>query len=38
MKAIMVPDLLPPTGETEALATVILPDLAAVERYLDGQP
>lgn len=38
MKAIMVPDLLPPTGEMEALATVILPDLAAVERYLDGQP
>lgn len=38
MKAIMVPDLLPPTQEMEALATAILPDLAAVERYLDGQP
>ena len=38
MKAIMVPDLLPPTPEMEALATAILPDLAAVERYLDGQP
>ena len=38
MRAIMVPDLLPPTPEMEALATAILPDLAAVERYLDGQP
>ena len=38
MKAIMVPDLLPPTQEMETLATAILPDLAAVERYLEEQP
>ena len=35
MRAIMVPDLLPPTGEMERLCEVILPDLAAVTRYLD---
>lgn len=38
MKAIMVPDLLPPTREMEALKATILPNLAAVQAYLDGQP
>lgn len=34
MRAIMVPDLLPPTPEMEALSTAILPDLDAVGCYL----
>lgn len=33
MRAIMVPDLLPPTPEMEQLSTAILPDLDAVGRY-----
>ncbi len=37
MKAIMVPDLLPPTVEMETLGATVLPDLAAVQAYLDGQ-
>lgn len=38
MKALMVPDLLPPTPEMETLSTAIFPDLSAVQTYLDGQP
>lgn len=34
MRPLMVPDLLPPDGEMEALAEAILPDLYAAERYL----
>jgi len=34
MRPVMVPDLLPPDGEMERLAEAILPDLAAVERYI----
>lgn len=33
IRAIMVPDLLPPTPEMEQLSTAILPDLDAVGRY-----
>lgn len=36
MRAIMVPDLLPPTAEMEALSHRILPDLDAVGAYLLG--
>ena len=35
MRAIMVPDLLPPTREMEGLTAAILPDLDAVARYLE---
>lgn len=35
MRPIMVPDLLPPTDEMERLSQVILPDLAAVQAYLN---
>ena len=34
MRPLMVPDMVPPDGEMEALAEAILPDLAAAERYL----
>lgn len=34
MRALMVPDLLPPDAEMEALAEAILPDLSAAERYI----
>ena len=34
MHPVMVPDLLPPDGEMEQLAEVILPDLAAAEQYI----
>ncbi len=34
---VMVPDLLPPDGEMEQLAEVILPDLAAAEEYIIGR-
>ncbi len=37
MRALMVPDLLPPDGEMERLAEAILPDLPAAERYLLGE-
>ena len=37
MHPIMVPDLLPPDGEMERLAQVILPDLASALRYLREQ-
>lgn len=37
MHPIMVPDMLPPDGEMERLARVILPDLAAALRYLREQ-
>ena len=35
MRAIMVPDVLPPTREMEGLTAAILPDLDAVARYLE---
>ena len=34
MHPVMVPDLLPPDGEMEQLAEVILPDLSAAEEYI----
>ena len=34
-KAVMVPDLMEPTGELRALAAAILPDLSAVIPLLD---
>ena len=34
MRPVMVPDLLPPDGEMEALAEVILPDLREAEQYI----
>ena len=37
MHPVMVPDLLPPDGEMERLAEVILPDLAAAEEYIIGR-
>ncbi len=37
MHGVMVPDLLPPDGEMERLAEVILPDLAAAEEYIIGR-
>ena len=37
MHSVMVPDLLPPDGEMERLAEVILPDLAAAEEYIIGR-
>ena len=37
MHGVMVPDLLPPDGEMEQLAEVILPDLAAAEAYIIGR-
>lgn len=37
MKAIMVPDLLPPTREMEVLKATILPNLATTQVYLDRQ-
>lgn len=37
MHSVMVPDLLPPDGEMERLAEVILPDLAAAEEYIIGK-
>lgn len=37
MHPVMVPDLLPPDGEMERLAEVILPDLAAAETYIIGR-
>ena len=37
MHGVMVPDLLPPDGEMEQLAEVILPDLAAAEEYIIGR-
>ena len=33
MRALMVPDMIPPDGEMERLAEAILPDLSAAERY-----
>ena len=36
MHAIMVPDLLPPNGETEELAEIILENLLEVREYLKG--
>ena len=35
MMALLVPDLIPPTEETEALATQVLPDLAAVGALIE---
>ena len=37
MHPVIVPDLLPPDGEMEKLAEVILPDLAAAETYIIGR-
>ncbi len=37
MHPVMVPDMLPPDGEMERLAEVILPDLAAAEEYIIGR-
>jgi HAD superfamily hydrolase (TIGR01509 family) len=34
MRPLMVPDMVPPDGEMEALAEAILPDLFAAERYI----
>lgn len=34
MRPVMVPDMVPPDGEMEALAEAILPDLFAAERYI----
>ncbi|WP_019834336.1 HAD family hydrolase [Sphingomonas sp. PR090111-T3T-6A] len=38
MMALLVPDLIPPTAETEALATAVLPDLAAVGALIGRSP
>lgn len=38
MMALLVPDLIAPTAETEALATAVLPDLAAVGALIERTP
>lgn len=38
MMALLVPDLIPPTAETEALATAVLPDLASVGALIGRSP